>query len=99
MISNLSSLASPVVFPVELVVPVELQTILPILVELRGGTGGARYEGSAGRTSITATAGPTSSTRRFHLIVPNFAKFHRFHQFHRLTPRCPCGNEITLSNS
>ncbi len=99
MISNLSSLASPVVFPVELVVPVELQTILPILVELRGGTGGARDEGSAGRTSITETAGPTSSTRRSHMAALNPAQFHRFHQFHRLTPRCPCGNEITLSNS
>ena len=96
MISNLSSLASPVVFPVELVVPVELQTILPILVELRGGTGGTANEGS---TSITATAGPTSSTRRSHMAALNPAQFHRFHQFHRLTPRCPCGNEITLSNS
>ena len=66
MISHLSLLASPVVFPVEPVVPGVLQAILRILVELRGGTGGTANEGS---TSITATAGPTSSTRRYHMAA------------------------------
>ena len=86
MISNLSLLVSPVVFPVEPVVPGVLQAILPILVELRGGTGGPRNEGS---TSITATVGPTSSTRRFHMAALNPAQFHRFHQFHRPNTTVP----------
>ena len=63
MISNLSSLASPVVFPVEPVVPGVQQAILPLLGGTARETGEPPNEGSAG-----STIDGDRRSHQFHLL-------------------------------
>ena len=94
MICNYVCAAHWVVFPVELVEPVELRGVRRGHVAPARGTGGTGA-GQAREAGVKISLhGSTGPTRRSHTATPNPVEFHRYHQSHRGNDRGSSADEI-----